>query len=188
MDSRFGKFVSVIAAILITAGIAAAAEKTMTPLEIPMIGDVKALAAGDKAPGFETKDLTGATFSYKPEAGNPTLLVFWSIFCEPCRDEMPLVQSMYEKYKAKGFSVVAVTLDGNLEENIRQFVKQGKYTFTVLLDQESKDGSLVVAEKFNVPGTPTLYMVDAKGLITFAKVGRTTEAELEKAITDSFGK
>lgn len=179
-----------VAALLVFgfAGVSLAEEKTMTPLDIPMIKDMEALKIGDPAPEFEAKDISGAKFSFKPVAPGAKLLVFWSIFCEPCREEMPLIQALFQKYKEQGFSVVSVALDGNLDENIRQFVKQGKYTFTVLLDEENKEGSLVVAEKYMVPGTPTVYIINAKGKITYSKVGRTSEAELDKAIADASGK
>lgn len=176
------------ALVLALSSTAFAEEKTMTPLDIPMIKDMEALKVGEPAPAFEAKEISGSRFAFKPDAAGAKLLVFWSIFCEPCREEMPLVQALFDKYKDKGFSVVSVALDGNLDENIRQFVKQGKYTFTVLLDEENKEGSLVVAEKYVVPGTPTIYIVNSKGKITYSKVGRTSEAELDKAILDALGK
>lgn len=185
MDSRFKAVVGMIAALLMTAGLAAAEEKNMTPLDIPMIGDVEALQAGADAPSFEAKEIYGKKYVFDAAAKGGKLVVFWSIFCEPCREEMPLIQSMSAKYKTKGLEVVAVALDGNLEENIRQFVKQGKYTFTVVTDQESEDGSLVLAEKFMVPGTPTIYIINGKGKVTFTRVGRISEAELEKAVTQA---
>lgn len=189
MRIRFGTMIQIAAALLLAVATSAvAAEKTMTPLDVPKIGDMEALRIGEAAPSFETKDLAGKAFSFDGTGPGVKMLVFWSIFCEPCREEMPLVQSLLQKYKDKGLSVISVALDGGLDENIRQFVKQGKYTFTVLLDQEAADGSLVVAERYMVPGTPTIYVVDTKGKIVFNKVGRASEQELEKVILSVLGK
>jgi len=179
---------ALLAGTMLSAATGFADEKSMTPLDIPMIGDVKALQPGDMAPAFQAKDTSGKLFSFTAAAPNARLLVFWSIFCEPCRAEMPLIQSMYEKYKAQGFDVIAVALDGDLAENIRQFAKQGKYNFRIVLDQESKEGSLVVAESYHVPGTPTIYIVNPQGKITFSRVGRLGEQELDKAILNAMGK
>jgi len=188
MRIRLVTLFGILAALLAFVAVPAMAEeKTMTPLDIPRIGDMEAIKSGEPAPAFEAKDLEGKVYSFTPAGPGAKVLVFWSIFCEPCREEMPLVQAMHQKFKDKNLSVVTVALDGNLDENIRQFVKQGKYTFKVLLDEESKDGSLVVAEKFMVPGTPTLYVVNPKGKVTFSKVGRVGEAELEKAIIEALG-
>lgn len=185
--TRIG-ILALFATLFLACAPAFADEKSMTPLDIPMIGDVKALQPGDAAPAFQAKDTNGKVYSFTPVAPNARLLVFWSIFCEPCRAEMPLIQSMYEKHKAQGFDVIAVALDGDLAENIRQFAKQGKYTFRIVLDQESADGALVVAESFRVPGTPTIYIVNPQGKITFSRVGRLGEQELEKAILNAMGK
>jgi thiol-disulfide isomerase/thioredoxin len=116
------------------------------------------------------------------------MLIFWSIFCEPCRAEMPMIQGTFEKYKDQGLEVLAVALDGDLVENIKQFAKQGGYTFRILLDEEDDEGSLVVAENFMVPGTPTIYVVDTKGKVVFSKVGRVDEVVLHKAIEGALGK
>jgi peroxiredoxin len=180
--------VTVLAAALFAASAlsALAQEKNMTPLDIPMIGDMQALKVGDDAPAFQAKDTEGKDYAFSPK-GNGCMLIFWSIFCEPCRAEMPLVQAMYDKYKGKGFEVVGVALDGDLAENIRQFAKQGKYTFRIVLDQESAEGSLVIAESFMVPGTPTIYLINKEGKITFSKVGRVGEEELDKAILSAMG-
>lgn len=167
---------------------ALAEDTTMTPLDIPMIGDMEALQPGEDAPSFTVKDLEGKDYSFVGASPGAKLMVFWSIFCEPCRAEMPLIQSLYDSHKEQGLEVIAVALDGDLANNIRQFAKQGKYTFTILLDQESEDGSLVVAEDYVVPGTPTIYIIDKNGKITFSKVGRVGETELEKAIQSALGK
>lgn len=188
MRRRLAAVVVMMAMLALGATALRAEEKTMTPLDIPKIGDMEALKVGDAAPLFDAKEAGGARYTFDPAAPGAKILVFWSIFCEPCREEMPLVQSIYEKNKANGLRVVTIALDGNLEENIRQFVKQGKFTFTVLLDEESQDGSLVLAEKFMVPGTPTVYVVDPKGKITYSHVGRTSETELNKAVTEAMGR
>lgn len=189
MRNDFLRAFAIVAVLsLVAISGAFAAEKEMTPLDIPMIKDMEALKIGEPAPAFDAKDLAGVRVAFKPLDPGAKLLIFWSIFCEPCREEMPLIQALYDKHKATGLNVLSVVLDGGLEENIRQFIKLGKYSFTVLLDEENKEGSLVVAEKYMVPGTPTIYVVDGKGKITYSRVGRTSEVELEKAIVSALGK
>jgi peroxiredoxin len=187
MRIGFGAVISLLAAAILATNMAWAQDDSMTPLDIPMIGDMEALQIGEPAPAFTVKDVTGQSYKFVPE-GKAHMLIFWSIFCEPCRAEMPMIQGTFEKYKDQGLEVLAVALDGDLVENIKQFAKQGGFTFTVLLDEEDEDGSLVVAENFMVPGTPTIYVVDTKGKIAFSKVGRVDEIELHKAIEGALGK
>jgi peroxiredoxin len=161
-------------------------EKEMTPLSgaIPMIEGIKMLEVGAQAPDFRIKDANGVTFHYAEEKGkNSVLMVFWSIFCEPCRAEMPFIQKMYEKYKENGLNVVSIALDGEpLKNSIVGFVKQEGYTFRILIDELDAKEMFKAADPYGVAGTPTIYLLDKTGKVMLAKAGRMTEEELEKAI------
>jgi thiol-disulfide isomerase/thioredoxin len=157
----------------------------MTPLSggVPMIEGIKMLEAGMLAPDFSIKDTGGAVFDFREEKGKkPTLLVFWSIFCEPCRVEMPIVEKLHQKYRER-LSVVAIALDGEpLKSSIVGFVRQEGYTFRILVDELDEKEMFKVADPYGVAGTPTLYFVDRAGKVAMAKVGRIKEEELEKVI------
>jgi thiol-disulfide isomerase/thioredoxin len=184
-------FLSVVALIAIMAvGVTASAEEqAWTPLDIPMIGDMEPLAVGEDAPSFEVKDVDGQPYVFAGTDPGTKMVLFWSMFCEPCKAEMPLIQSMADKYRDAGLKVISVALDGiSLSRNIKKFTEQFGYTFTVLLDEETEDESLVVADEFLVSGTPTIYLINEQGKITFYKVGPVGEAELEKAIQNAIGK
>ena len=171
--------------LLLPWAIAFAEEKAMTPLSggVPMIEGIKALEAGAAAPDFTIRNTEGTAFHLAEEMGKrPTILVFWSIFCEPCRVEMPIVQKLHEKYR-DALSVLAVALDGEpLKNSIVGFVKQEGYTFTVLIDELDEKEMFKVADPYGVAGTPTIYLVDKGGKVALAKVGRFKEEDLEKAI------
>lgn len=159
-------------------------KKEMTPLDIPMIGDIQMRKVGDPAPVFSLQDLDGKTFDLAKSASQKvSLLVFWSIFCEPCKAEMPLIQRLYDQYKAKGFDVLAIAMDGEpMKKSIQGLVRQQGYTFRVFIDKLAADESFVVADPYGVAGTPTLYLVDRAGKIALAEVGRTSREVLEAAI------
>jgi len=165
--------------------VAWAQEKAMTPLSggVPMIEGIKPLDAGAAAPDFSIKDTEGKVYNFAEEKGKaPSILVFWSIFCEPCRIEMPIVQRLHEKYRG-ALTVLAVALDGEpLKNSIVGFVKQEGYTFRVLIDELDEKEMFKVADPYGVGGTPTIYLVDPAGKVALAKVGRFKEEDLEKAI------
>ena len=175
----------VVVPFLLSSG-AFAQEKNMTPLSggVPMIEGIKPLEAGAVAPDFKIRDTEGKVFNVGEEKGKaPFILVFWSIFCEPCRIEMPILQRLYEKHKDAGLSVLAVALDGEpLKNSIVGFVKQEGYTFRVLIDELDEKEMFKVADPYGVGGTPTIYLVDRAGKVALAKVGRFKEEDLEKAI------
>ncbi len=161
-------------------------EKAMTPLSagIPMIEGIKMLEVGAAAPDFTIKDADGAPYHLADMKGKRTILiVFWSIFCEPCRAEMPAIQKLYDKYKDRGLDVVSIALDGEpLKSSIVGFVKQEGYTFRVLIDELDAQEMFKVADPYGVAGTPTVYLLDGTGKVVLAKAGRVKEEEMEKAV------
>jgi peroxiredoxin len=144
----------------------------------------KMLDVGALAPEFSLKDAEGAPFHFAEHRGKkPVLLVFWSMFCEPCRFEMPIVQKMHNRYRDAGLEVVAVSLDGEpLRRSVLGFARQEGYTFRVLIDEVDSGETFKAADPYGVAGTPTLYLVDRAGKIALSRAGRMKEEELEKAV------
>lgn len=157
--------------------------KEMTP--IPMISGIEMLKVGEKAPDFSVPDLSGKNFSISDSLKDKkcALLVFWSIFCEPCKAEMPIIQEITEEYSEKGVQVVGVAIDGvPMKGAISAFIKQEKFTFKVLIDQLNPDESFVISDPYGVAGTPTLYVIDSQRIVRFARVGRTTKEKLVEVL------
>jgi peroxiredoxin len=185
--AKSGLLLVAAAAVLTSIGTASfAEEKAMTPLGggIPMIEGIKMLDAGAPAPDFTLKDTKGETFRLGDLKGKkPVVIVFWSIFCEPCRVEMPVVQKLADKYKGEGLETVSVVLDGEpLKSSIEGFVKQENYTVRTLIDELDAKEMFKVADPYGVGGTPTIYIIDKNGNVSMARSGRIKEEELEKAL------
>lgn len=157
---------------------------------IPVIQGVKSLEAGIVAPVFTVKDLEGKVFDFGAVRGSRAhLLVFWSIFCEPCREEMPVIERITNEYKVGDrLEVIAVNMDGEpFLDGIRGFVRQYKYSFRVVLDElDAKGESFAIADPYQVAGTPVLYLVNAEGKIAGSHLGRIGEADLKALITAMF--
>lgn len=162
-------------------------EQMFTP--IPVIKGIKLLDKGTPAPAFVVQDTSGKKFDFAAHQKEKAhLLIFWSIFCEPCREEMPIVEKVYNEFREKNFEVIAVNLDGDpFLESIRGFIKQYKYTFKILIDELIGD-QFVVSDPYQVAGTPVLYLVDDQGLIFAGHLGRISEKDLKIMITDMLEK
>jgi len=159
------------------------AQEEMTP--IPMISGIEMLKVGDQAPNFQVGDISGADFSMKTtlDSSKGVLIFFWSIFCEPCKAELPVIQKLSKTYKEKGIEFVGVSIDGSpMKDAISAFVKQEDYGFQALIDELNPDESFKVSDPYGVAGTPTVYIIDSSGVVRFAKVGRASEEELEEVI------
>ncbi len=97
-------------------------------------------------PKFQLKTLSGDMMSLKDHLGEKVILInFWATWCRPCRRELPEIQKLHEKWKEQGF--LALTISNDPAKNLsklKAYMKRYKYTFTVLLDQNS-----TVIDKYN---------------------------------------
>lgn len=144
--------------------------------------------AGGPAPGFTLKDAKGKTLSFDPKGlKKPALLVFWSLFCEPCKEELPLFGWLGEKYAGEGLQVLGVNLDGaNMAGAAARFFTMNKLSFPSAMDR--KEGKhFVTAEAYGVTGTPSLFLVGADGKVGWTHVGRVEAASLETALRTALG-
>jgi len=184
MSKGFGIAAAVLGAVLAAVPPAGAQEQGFTP--IPVIKGVKSLEIGQPAPDFTVKELDGKTFTFsEARTQKAHLLVFWSIFCEPCREEMPVIQRISEEYRGAGtLEVLAVNMDGEpFIDGIKGFLRQYKYTVRVILDElDAKGEQFAIADPFQVAGTPVLYLVDAGGKVAGSHLGRIGEADLRAMI------
>ena len=175
--------IAILPLLLIVVGVPAATAQDSTP--IPMISGIEMLKLGDTAPDFTVGDLVGAEFNMKTtlEAKNGVLIFFWSIFCEPCKAELPVIQELSRAYREKGIEFVGVAIDGSpMKDALAAFLKQEDFGFLALIDELNPDESFKVSDPYGVAGTPTLYILDGDGVVKFAKVGRASEEELEEVI------
>ena len=169
----------------VAAAPAAAEEQGFTP--IPVIKGIQSLATGKPAPVFRVKDIEGKVFDFAAERDKRAhVLVFWSLFCEPCREEMPVIEKLANEYRADGkVEILTVNMDGEpFLDGIKGFIRQYKYSFRVLLDElDEKGETFAVADPYQVAGTPVLYLVDAAGKVAGSHLGRVSEADLKAMIT-----
>jgi len=179
-----------IAAVLLLAGLAlaggsAAAQeaKGSTYTKIPTVKGTETLKAGAVAPDFTLRDLENREFRLKDAAGkDAVLLFFWSFFCGPCREELPLINQMTRDFRGKGLRVLGVNLDGpEMKKAIDKFVASEKIEFRIVFDELSGDAFLV-ADPYGVAGTPALFLIDRKGVITFSAVGAVADEKLRKEL------
>lgn len=168
------------------AGTAAAQEQSTSPPAPSAVSMEKGglLDTGALAPGFRLPAATGEEFSYGGAGSRPPLLLaFFSLFCEPCRAVLPLVQRIREKYGDRGLEVACVSLDGQpLIRTVAAFAKQEGYTFRILLDEVDNHQGFRVADAYRVTEIPALFLVDREGRIAQGRAGRVREEDLEKVL------
>jgi peroxiredoxin len=110
------------------------------------------------APDFTLESINGDKVGLGKFRGKPVLLHFWATWCEPCREELPTIQRLYESLKGKGIEVVAISIDRGNVDKVQKFVDDYHLTFPILLDPSQK-----VRRNYYILGLPTSYLIDSKG-------------------------
>jgi peroxiredoxin len=172
------------AGALLLGGVAAAQDRgTAPPPDRQSAKRVLLIEKGADAPGFVLRDTGGATISYRGGKGaGPLLIIFASVFCDPCRRALPVIQGMHEKYGSRELDVVAIVLDGEpLSDVVAGFMRQEGYTFLAALDEPGARG-FHVAELYEVAEIPAVVLVDRRGKVALAETGLVPGNELEKAV------
>lgn len=144
---------------------------------------------GEKAPLFQGEELGGGNFDLIQHIGKtPVVLFFWSFFCQPCREEMPVLQKIHEDLGMDEVLFVGINLDGpKLGNAIEKFMTDSNLVFTTVFD-ELVDVEYKIADPYGVTGTPTAYVIDLEGNVAFSAVGRIEPEDLKDALTKSLGK
>lgn len=129
------------------------------------------------APELTLFDLDGNQVSLSDFTGEVVLLNNWATWCPPCREEMPEFQAYYDKYRDRGFQVVAVEA-GQPEPEVRRFVEEQGLEFVILLDPENQ--SLITFQHSTLPNS---FVIDRRGHLRLAWLGSINAPTLEKYVT-----
>ncbi len=117
------------------------------------------------APNFTLKAMTGKNLKLSEMAGNVVLINFWASWCGPCREEMPLLNDLHNKYEPLGFTVLGVNVEED-PQNARGFLKNFPVDFPVVLDNQNR-----VSKQYNVIAMPTTVVVDRDGNVRYLHKG-----------------
>lgn len=122
---------------------------------------------GKPAPDFSYIDNEGGNVSLSSLKGKTVIINFWATWCEPCRQEMPLLQELTGDKELAAQEVVLLTInDGESADAVNSFLRVYGYSFTVLLDPRSAVGRI-----YNIRYLPTTYFIGADGLINYVQYG-----------------
>jgi thiol-disulfide isomerase/thioredoxin len=108
------------------------------------------------APGFEEPLLTGeGTLSDEDLRGGPVVLNFWASWCGPCREEMPALQRMAERYADEGVQVIGVLVRDSAEGG-RAFLDEVQVDYPMIYDADDS-----LARDLDVYGLPQTFFIDS---------------------------
>ena len=139
-----------------------------------------AYAAKDRerdAPAFTITNLDGKEVSLEDYKDDVVILTFWATWCGACHKQVPALREIHKNYSGKGVTILAVSLDFDNEKRVREFVKEEKIDYPILL------GTLKLAERYGIRGIPATWIIDKQGRLYKRFLGPRSYKDLEKALT-----
>jgi cytochrome c biogenesis protein CcmG, thiol:disulfide interchange protein DsbE len=130
------------------------------------------------APDLTLMDTQGGSRSLAEYRGQVVLVNLWATWCHPCKEEMPALQSFYDRHREQGFVVIAIN-DGDPLEDVLQFVKDYQLTFPVWLDPTY----IATEQAFKTLNLPSSFVIDRQGTIQLQWVGGISRAMLDKHVS-----
>lgn len=160
---------ALLALIIGLAGQALAQRKKMPkPVEKPL-------------PNLSLKTIEGEEWNLYDERGKVVLLNFWATWCAPCREEIPILVKLSERYKEKDVRIVGINLDSDNTDLVKTFIKDFQISYPILL---TVPGSLLTQQK----AVPMSLLVDEKGVLAKKYTGSVSENIFENDIKELLAK
>ena len=119
-----------------------------------------------KAPNFCLDGLGEKKVELKSFKGKVVFLNFWATWCSPCKEEMPGLEVLHQKFKGKNFVLLAISVDYGGFKPVQEFINKQHYTFSVLLDPKCE-----ALDLFEIKGIPTTFIIDKKGRMVGRAIG-----------------
>jgi len=117
------------------------------------------------APDFTLKSRSGENIKLSELRGQVVMINFWASWCGPCRQEMPILEQIYQHYAPMGFTLLGV----NVEEDsaaANKVLKEIAVSFPVLYDTKNQ-----VSERYQVRAMPTTVLIDRDGQMRYLHKG-----------------
>ena len=117
------------------------------------------------APDFTLRSAEGKNLRLKEQRGQVVLVNFWASWCGPCRQEMPHLNRLYDKYRASGFTLLGVNIDDDPRKATGTAAHWG-LKFPVLLDADK-----AVSKLYDLGSMPATVLIDRDGKVRFLHRG-----------------
>jgi thiol-disulfide isomerase/thioredoxin len=122
--------------------------------------------AASTTPDFDLLNLEGKHVKLSDYRGKAVILDFWATWCPPCKLAMPHLQEIHAEHGSEGIAVVAVSTDQKGAAVVKPFIEENKYTFDVLLLNES-----IFKDFGGIKSIPTTFIISPEGEVLEKFVG-----------------
>jgi len=116
--------------------------------------------AGDgneSAPDFTLSRDNGQVISLSDLRGQVVMINFWASWCGPCRQEMPFLEQIHQRYEPLGFTLLGVNVEEDSDDAIA-FLQERPVSFPILFDPKND-----VSKRYDVIAMPSTVLIDRQG-------------------------
>jgi len=140
------------------------------------IKDKTVVQVEQEAPDFVLSTLGGDSFQLSALRGKGVVLNFWGTWCQPCKDEMPALEKVYQDFKDQGVTVVGLNI-GETDVSVKAFRERYDLHFPIVMDQNKE-----ITQLYGIGPIPTTYFIDQQGIVKKIVIGGPMS---EQTITDN---
>ena len=186
--------IAIVAAVLVYALVRTNSSTASSGLTDPNALNPRSslLSTGTSAPDFVLKNSNGTSHHLAAQRGHPVLLEFFAVWCPVCQGEAPTMKQLTSTYVPKGvrvWSILANPYGRNYEDSgqtdlrlanngdLAWFAQKFGVHHPQLIDPKFK-----VVNEYGVGAYPGLYVVNSKGVISYAAEGHQSYGTLAKAL------
>jgi thiol-disulfide isomerase/thioredoxin len=131
-----------------------------------------ALKAGDTPPPIDMPDQHGEKVDLSELEGKVVVVDFWASWCAPCRQEMPVLQALHEKYAGQGLVIIGVNIDSS-KKKMDKFLQAAPVTFRIVHDPK-----ITIPQRYEPSTMPSSYFIGREGKLRYVHEGfRKEDAE-----------
>jgi peroxiredoxin len=134
-------------------------------LQLGASAPAAAAKIGDMAPNFTLKADTGKNLRLSEYRGEVVMINFWATWCGPCRQEMPVLNELYQRYRPVGFTLLGVNIDDQAANASRMARRLG-VRYPIVFDAQK-----TVSRLYDINSMPTTVMVDRDGKVRYLHRG-----------------
>jgi len=139
-------------------------------------GQSVAPSVGNPAIPFELKSLEGKSVGLNSFRGKPLVVNFFASWCDPCREEMPLINDLAFKGAKGGYSVLGIAVEDN-RAAVTEYAREFQLLFPIALDLNS-----TVKRSYRIFGPPATFFIDGQGIIRDVVLGPITPERAREAM------
>ena len=133
-------------------------------------------SVGTAAIAFDLKSMDGSSVGLASFRGKPLMMNFFASWCDPCREEMPLINEMAARSAKDGYAVLGIAVEDS-RAAIMQYAQEAKLVFPIGLDLNS-----TVKRAYRIFGPPATFFIDAQGTIRDVVIGPITRERAQEGL------